>query len=339
MLDATLPPLAHEHEDLPGLVWAYRLAPGEVPRAIPAAEVEAALEAEEGWVWLHVHLVDQRAHGWVTHACALPASACAILEGHDDGFALGEEAGVVHGIAADFHKEFDRTSGQIGRLVFAVSEHLLVTGRRHPLASVEEVRKKLDAGFSPATAFDLFAAIVFGFCRNANARLRTAGDLLDAVEDHLVNAQLGNERRRLTETRRLAVSLHRPVAALVALFKDEEREDWLLPPAGHEALQRLAARLETLDHDVAMVNDRARLLQEEIAAQTAEDTNRSLRALTIVSALMLPGTLVAGIFGMNTAGLPLTGDPSGFWIALALAVVATGLFYWLLVRLGASLRL
>jgi zinc transporter len=338
MLDVTLPPLAHEREDLPGLVWAYRLVPGFPPRAISPSEVPAALAAKEGWLWLHVHLVDQRAHGWVAHACALPASASAILDGHDDGFALGHEAGVIHGVAADFHREFDRPSAQIGRLVFAASEHLLVTGRRHPLASVEDVRGKVEAGFAPITAFDLFAAIVGAFCRSAGARLTAAGDVLDTVEDHLVSEQAGHERRQLLEIRRLALSLHRPIATMVALFADEDRDDWLLPPAGHDVLRRLAARLATLDRDVATVNDRARLLQDEIAAQAAEGTNRSLRTLTVVSALMLPGTLVAGIFGMNTAGLPLTGGPSGFWIALAISAMATGLFYWILVRLGASLR-
>ncbi|MFD2053508.1 hypothetical protein ACFSQT_10525 [Mesorhizobium calcicola] len=41
---------------------------------------------------------------------------------------------------------------------------------------------------------------------------------------------------------------------------------------------------------------------------------------------------------MNTAGLPLTETPGGFLLALLLAGVATGLFYWLLLRAGANLR-
>ena len=36
-----------------------------------------------------------------------------------------------------------------------------------------------------------------------------------------------------------------------------------------------------------------------------EQTNRSLQVLAIVTTVFLPASLVAGIFGMNVAGLPL----------------------------------
>ncbi|MBZ9997236.1 hypothetical protein [Mesorhizobium sp. BH1-1-4] len=56
----------------PGLVWAYRGAPGEQAVALAPRDIDAALAMPKGWVWLHVDLVDQRAHSWVSHACALP---------------------------------------------------------------------------------------------------------------------------------------------------------------------------------------------------------------------------------------------------------------------------
>jgi zinc transporter len=49
-------------------------------------------------VWLHVDLLDQRSHAWVGPACALPASARAILEGHDESLVLGHDRGIVHGV-------------------------------------------------------------------------------------------------------------------------------------------------------------------------------------------------------------------------------------------------
>ena len=58
-----------------------------------------------------------------------------------------------------------------------------------------------------------------------------------------------------------------------------------------------------------------------------------------MTAFLLPPTLVTGFFGMNTGGLPLTQDPTGFMIAIGLVVMATAMFYWVMLRAGADLKL
>jgi zinc transporter len=336
--DLTLLAWEDSRQHAPGLIWAYRGGAGASPEPLAPKDVEAALAAPDGWVWLHVDLIDQRAHSWISQACALPQSAHAILEGHEDSMALAHEKGVVHGIAADLHGEIGRRSTTIGRLHFAVTDRMLVTGRRHALASVEEVHRTLLESFTPATAFELFGAIVLTFCKIASQRLAQATKQLDDVEDHLVTERLADERRRIKDVRRLGVSLHRPISAQVALFQDENHAGWELSAGAHETLGRLSARLKRLDREVVMVNDRARLLQEEVAAELADESNRSLKALAVMSALLLPGSLIVGMFGMNTAGLPLTQTPGGFELALLIAAGATGLFYWLLLRAGANLK-
>lgn len=63
-----------------------------------------------------------------------------------------------------------------------------------------------------------------------------------------------------------------------------------------------------------------------------EDTNQSLlttksteiiRILTVFSVVLLPLTLVASIWGMNTYYLPFRGHPVDFWIILSLMVAVT----------------
>ena len=57
-----------------------------------------------------------------------------------------------------------------------------------------------------------------------------------------------------------------------------------------------------------------------------------------MTALLLPGSLIAGIFGLNVGGLPFLEEIGGFWVVLALGAVATTLFYWILRRIGVGLR-
>jgi zinc transporter len=52
-----------------------------------------------------------------------------------------------------------------------------------------------------------------------------------------------------------------------------------------------------------------------IAGRLGEATNRNLFFLSIMTATLLPVTLITGIFGMNVGGLPWLNDPGGFaWV-------------------------
>ena len=71
-----------------------------------------------------------------------------------------------------------------------------------------------------------------------------------------------------------------------------------------------------------------------MAAKLAEQTNRHLFVLSVVTALLLPPTLVVGVFGMNMGNLPLISSPHGFGIAMALCISSSVIVYVLLRRFG-----
>ena len=75
--------------------------------------------------------------------------------------------------------------------------------------------------------------------------------------------------------------------------------------------------------EIAELYERAKLLQEELASRLAESTGRNLYVLSVLTAVLLPMTLVTGIFGKNVAGLPGTSNPASFWHVMFL-VVASG---------------
>jgi zinc transporter len=80
------------------------------------------------------------------------------------------------------------------------------------------------------------------------------------------------------------------------------------------------------------MQERGRLLQEEVSNKLATETNNYLQAISVLTALFLPPTLIVGIFGMNTKGLPLTDMDDGFlWVMLG-SVLSSAATYWLLKR-------
>ncbi len=80
------------------------------------------------------------------------------------------------------------------------------------------------------------------------------------------------------------------------------------------------------------MQERARLLQEEIAGLLTEATNRNLFLLSMVTTTLLPITLITGVFGMNVGGLPWVGTHSGFWWVMLVMVLALVLTLVLLRR-------
>ena len=83
---------------------------------------------------------------------------------------------------------------------------------------------------------------------------------------------------------------------------------------------------------MAALQERIKLLQEEIAAHINEQTNRSIFVLTIVTVLALPINIMAGLFGMNVGGIPLAQHEYGFWIVVGMVAAVTGIAGWIAFR-------
>ena len=95
---------------------------------------------------------------------------------------------------------------------------------------------------------------------------------------------------------------------------------------------RVRQRVDAFRAALHLQAERARLLQEEVAAQLATATNRNLFALTVVTTLLLPPAFVTGFFGMNTKGLPFGDLDYGTVYATILYLLAAGVAYLLIRR-------
>jgi Mg2+ and Co2+ transporter CorA len=80
-------------------------------------------------------------------------------------------------------------------------------------------------------------------------------------------------------------------------------------------------RLDRLDRTIGH-------LQNRYDASQQDKTNRRLGTLTVLSAIFMPLTLMAGLWGMNFAYMPELHLPWGYPGALALMVVVAGCLYW-----------
>jgi zinc transporter len=89
-----------------------------------------------------------------------------------------------------------------------------------------------------------------------------------------------------------------------------------------KALREIIERFEAISQDLELVQERARLVQEEITNRYGEATNKNLYLLSIVTVVLLPITLITGMLGMNVGGLPFAESPHGFALAVGLMLAA-----------------
>ena len=129
--------------------------------------------------------------------------------------------------------------------------------------------------------------------------------------------------------------MHRQLAQLRVLFHRIEPRVAANHAALAAPLSDLIQKLDALEHDFGSLQERSRYLQDEVATKMTAITNRRLFTLSILTACLLPPTLVTGFFGMNTKDLPFQQMDGGTWYALGLCVAAGAVAYWALRRLRA----
>ena len=269
----------------------------------------------------------------------LPERAKAALLSNDDHPNLHLEGDTAFGLVVDWQHEIGSAAQDLACLSglrFALTDGFIVSGRLHPLRSVEAVRQLIDAGTRLPSAGRVLEAIVEQFSASVAQSSAQMTDLLDEIEDRVLAEAPSDERRGLGLLRRRAVRLHRPLTALRRVLEQFEQRH--RRHSSHELLAaaaRLSQRVDDLDADVISIEERARLLHDEVAAKLADQTNRHLYVLSIMTALFLPPTLIVGALGMNTGGLPLTQAPAGFTVAIGLCVAASTSVWALLRRIGA----
>jgi zinc transporter len=319
-----------------GFISAFRFAGAE---AIRLSWDEARKEiAGDGPTWLHLSANDDTVENWLTGVSSMPDVAREFLNGEDKRPRVHLGSNFVYGVVADVERAVVSPAGSseadpaarasrraTGALRFYVDSHRMITVRAQPLQSTDRLRHAVLEGALFRDTVDLFAGLIRALNQTFADRIDELGDRLDDVEEGVIDGthpnsrvELGDVRRRLVEVKRFIDPERNALTQLIT-----RRLDWA-EPRSMEALIQAIQVLNGLAAGLEGLYERAKLLQDEIAAQLSEEINGKLLWLAVMSALLMPATLISGIFGMNVAGLPGTHGPHSFWVVIGVMVVCAG---------------
>ena len=171
---------------------------------------------------------------------------------------------------------------------------------------------------SYTAAFERMEQRLEQFDVNAMRGEGAEGDIEVLVEMRL---QLGKLRRGL--------AAHR--AALVALTHPELEA--LGDHASSERFQSLFNRFEATLQEARDVREAIVGSFDVLIARGGHQTNQIMKVLTLTSVILLPGTLLAGVMGMNF-DVPVFHYPAVFWVVIALIVATAAVIVTVAVRRG-----
>ena len=317
----------------------------------PSAETLARLHAEPGLLWLNIdgsHVVDanglEQPSPWLQaigemfnfHALAME-DVCnrkqrAKLDRFDDGSSLPHLF-----IVARIPDASD--PGETEQISIFLREDLVVTIQESPggdcLNHARAVARSA-AAKGTLSASLLVAEILDAAVMDYMAHLPGPESEIERLGNTIGTAKTNKLVHKFHHFRIEALHLLRDLRPLEAVLTDlaTTTDDPLLKPAARakfkDALDHQQRAVDTLDH----LADESKELMNLTLAMASHKMNEIMQVLTIVSALLIPPTLIAGVYGMNFQHMPELGWRFGYlWVILGMIAVSA-FQIWIFVRNG-----
>jgi magnesium transporter len=291
----------------------------------------ASLSVAEGeWVWVDVvgasheeirSIAEQLGLDEASIEESFAPAGLPVVEEHVDQIYL-----VLHGFSTGSGERLSASE-----IDLFIGKTFLVTIRDGPRDTIELLKERLseDDGVPVSSPAGLLAFMALG-------AVRAYGPLILELErqvDNLEEMAIRGDPQTAVEVhalRRDVIFLRRALGPQFDVYED-------LSESGHPAIDddarhlfvRVAGQhrraLEALESGRALLGS----VLETYRGAVADQTNEIMRVLTVFSAILLPLTLIAGLWGMNFADVPGADIRWGFWgVIAAMAVLVIGVWVY-----------
>ncbi|HEY1448687.1 MAG TPA: CorA family divalent cation transporter [Caulobacteraceae bacterium] len=316
-----------------GVLCAFRFHNG-IGHPLETPDLDVSDDAAE-WTWTHLRLGDVRAQAAIKAMAFLPPAVRELFRKLENRVQIEQDEGWVYGVLPDFERDLaGKTQGE-GRLAFAFDSRRLITGRLHALLAVDDLRHAVEQGLKVPSPAATLVLLIEHYVERVEDALEDLGSQIAAAEDYVLT-ELQNPRHvQLPSLRRAIARQRRELQILrTTLWRTYNGRHGRTVEFASDDVHDLVAWLEDADREAGALQERGRLLYEEIDALISAATNRSMRTLTVISTLLIPPTLIVGAFGMNLPGIPFEHSNTGFFEASGLCVAVVVAALWLLRRMN-----
>jgi zinc transporter len=291
-------------------------------------------QPQDGFLWIHLEREDEIAQEWLRKKSGIDSvSADALLADEsrprvsdiDDALLIVlRGVNVAEGVA---------DAELVPIHIWAEATRVIsIREKEHQLSALSEIRNALMAHKGPRCAAELVAQIAERVVEHVEIIIDNLEEQLEVLEDTCYQSKFeGDWRDDLGILRRKATSLRRYIGpqrdALYRLQHDDA--SWITDLA-RQRLREVSDKIIRHLEDIEALRDRASILHDDLTARISERIAHTSNRLTGLAALLLPPSLIAGMFGMNIEGIPGKDDPLAFPLFCIIMVVLMPVLWYFL---------
>jgi zinc transporter len=307
--------------EIDGLICAYLLDGAGGGTVLDWAGVRAWTPGD-GLLWVHLDRLVEAARAWLHDESGIaPVVGGSLLADETRPRVLADGDALIV-----FLRGVNLNPGADPEDMVSVRCHIdgnrIVTLRHARLMAINDLREAIDRGAGPKTPGDFLAGMADGLIDRMGPVISEIDEVLDELEDEVQQMASPEVRNRLRRARQSSIMLRRYLApqrdAMSRL--QAERFEWM-SDLDRAKLREITDRTTRYVEDLEAARERAAAVQEEFNYQVSERMNRTMYVLTVVAAILLPPSLIAGVLGINVGGMPGVDSSAAFWIVVAVIVV------------------
>ncbi|HKO33139.1 MAG TPA: CorA family divalent cation transporter [Candidatus Limnocylindria bacterium] len=214
-----------------------------------------------------------------------------------------------------------------------VAENVVITGHQGQVSAFNHFLDHIrgDTALGALSSADFLTILVDSVLAGYLELVESIERRIDALDEVALRAREADAfLREVVVLRRRVATLRRALAPHRWAFAPLARPDFEIEGLG----KPWPGIIESLDRTIAAVENARELLIgafDVYMATSAQRSNDVMKALTILSAILLPAVVLAGVMGMNFK-IGFFDNPGNFWLAVGamvtLAVVVLGISRW-----------
>ena len=260
-----------------GLIWGYHFVPDQPARSITSKEAVNFLTAPgpavpDEFLWLHFSLSNEASEPWLRRYLTLPDTFYESLHSDLDYTHLEQDADSLVARIHDVLLDFTFAAPAVATTSLCIKRRVLVSARRRPLRSVDQLRAAVEAGQVFRSPNELLSHLLREQASALVEIVRKFKKRVDPMEDQLLAKRISVSRKELASLRRMLVRLQRLLAPEPAAFFRlvNQPPEWIT----QEELQNLQQAAEKFS---TAISDTAALVEQ---GQTASGRTRRHRQRT-----------------------------------------------------------
>lgn len=200
----------------------------------------------------------------------------------------------------------------------------VLTLRRAPQQSPEEIRDLLDRGVGPRDAGAMMTQVAELMIDHLGGAVVDINATIDRLEEDCADETMEERARQIADIRRECLALQRHLSPQHEALEQISRDapGWFEPHDRREIAESIARLRRHLD-DIDISKESAVVLQDELRVRAQAISQDATYKLGVIGGVFLPLTFFTGLLGSNVAGIPWSEHPLAFWWVVGACMAIT----------------